>query len=73
MRPHNRIKRRFCTKKGEGIFIIKGKKRESEEVYQRAAKKGIYLAIEITIDGTSILCGKERWEEEDDARLQISK
>ena len=35
--------------------------------------KEIHSAIEVTTNGASILCGKERWKEADGARLQVSK
>ena len=39
----------------------------------RAVKKGVYLTVQITTDGTSILCRKKIWEKADDTRLLISE
>ena len=71
MRLCYRSQRRFCSKKGEDISIIKNRKRESSGICKRSVEKEIYQIIEITIDITSILCAKERWEEEDGAELSI--
>jgi len=37
----------------------------------RAAKKEVYLTIQVTTDGTGIFCKKEGWEEVDGTRLPV--
>ena len=37
----------------------------------RAVEKGIYSTIQVTTDGTSILCGKKGWKEADGTKLPI--
>jgi len=68
---HNRSKGRVCTKEGEIISIIKGRKRGSKGVCSRVAKEGVHLTIQVTTDGASILCRKEEWEEVDSTRLPV--
>ena len=68
---HNRSKERVCTKEGESVSIIKGRKRGSKRVCSRAAKEGVHLTIQVTTDGASILCRKEGWEEADGTRLPV--
>jgi len=73
MGPCDRYKGRVCTKEGEGISIVKGGKGRGKRVCERTVKKVIHSTIEITTNGASILCRKERWEEKDGAGLQILK
>ena len=73
MRSHNRGEKRICAKKGEDVPIVKRRKRGSKGVYKGATEKGIYLTIQITINGTGIFCRKEGWKEVHGARLQIFK
>ena len=68
-----RSQRRFYTKKGEDISIVKSRKRGSTGVCERSAEEGVYQAIEFTTDVTGVLYAKKRWEEEDGARLSISE
>ena len=67
----NRCERRVCAKEGEGVSAVKGRKGRSERICEGTVAEGLHLAIEITANGASVLCRKERWEEEDGARLQI--
>ena len=67
----DRSKGRVCTKKGESISIVEERKRESKGVCLRAAKEGIYLTIQVTIDSTGIFCKKEGWEGVDGTRLLV--
>ena len=69
----NRCKGRVCTKEGEGVSIVKGGKGRGKRVCKRTVKKGIHSAVEITANGTSVLCREERWEEKDGAGLQVLK
>ena len=59
MGPHNRSKRGVCAKEGEGVSVVKERKRGGEKIYQRIVAERIYPTVKITIDGTSILCGEE--------------
>jgi len=56
----DRSKGGVCAKKGKGLPIVKGEKRESKEVYPGAAEERIYPTIKITADGTGILHGEKR-------------
>jgi len=67
----DRDKRGVCTKERESVPIVKGRKRGSKGVCLRAVKKGVYLTIQITTDGTGIFCRKKRWEKADGIRLLI--
>jgi len=71
MGPCDRDKREVCTEERESVPIVKERKRESKRVCSRAVKKGIYLTIQITTDGTSIFCRKKEWEKMDSTRLLI--
>jgi len=71
MESYNRVEEGIYTEKGKSVSIVKRGKEGSEGVYPRAVKEGVYLTIKITSDGTSILCGEERWKEADGAGLQI--
>ena len=55
----NRNKGRICAEEKEGVPIVKRRKGGSKRVYLGAAEEGIYLAIKVTINSTSILCRKE--------------
>ena len=71
MRPCDRDKRGVCTEEGESVSIVKGKERGSKGVCSRVVKKGIYLTVQITTDGTGIFCRKKGWEKADGTRLLI--
>ena len=68
----NRCEGEVCTKKGEGVSVVKGGERKGERVREGTAEEGLHPAIKITTNGTSVLCRKKGWEEEDGARLLIS-
>jgi len=55
----NRIKRGVCTQKRKSVFAVKGKKRGSTSIYEGLTAKGIYSAVKITTDLTSLFCSKE--------------
>ena len=59
--------------KRKDIPVIKGREGGGKRICERTVAEGIYPAVEITANSTSIFCGKERWEEADDAGLQISE
>ena len=68
----DRCERGVCTKEGEGVPTIKGRKRRGERICEGTVAEGLHSAIEITANGAGVLCREEGWEEEDGARLQIS-
>ena len=69
MEPCNRGKEGICAEKGEGVSIVKGRKRGGERVYLRTTEEGVYLTVKVTPDGAGILCGEKRWKEKDSPRL----
>jgi len=69
MRSCNRCEEEVHTMKREGIPFVKRGKGGSERICEEAAEEGIHLAIEVTVNSTSVLCGEERWEEKDGAGL----
>ena len=42
-------------------------------VHKRTIEKRVYQTLEVTSNGTSVLCKKERWEEENGTGLSISQ
>ena len=73
VRPHNRCEGGVYTMKRKDIPIVKRREREGKRICERAVAEGIYPAVKVTANGTGIFCGKERWEEMDGVRLQISE
>ena len=69
MKSCYRSQRRFCSKKGEDISVVKNREERGLEVCKRSVKKRAYSTIKVTIDVTGILCAKERWEEDNSTRL----
>ena len=69
VRSRNRCEGRICAEKGEGVSIVKGGERRSERVCEETAEEELHLAVEITANSASVLCGEERWEEKDGAEL----
>ena len=57
------------AKERKNISFAQRRKRRSEEVCKRVAEKRIYLAVKITANSTSILCGEKRWKKEDGTEL----
>jgi len=57
------------TTKRKGIPFVKREKGGSERIYEGAAEEGIHPAVQVTTNGTSVLCKKEGWKKEDGARL----
>ena len=62
MRPYNRSKERVFAEKGEGVPIIKRRKRGSKGVHLRATEEELYLTIKITTDSASVFCEKKEWK-----------
>ena len=52
----NRSKGRVCTEKGEGVPIVKRRKREGKGVHLRTTEEGVYPTIEIAIDSAGVFC-----------------
>ena len=73
MESCNRYERRVCAKEGKGVLFVKRREERGMRVYRGTVKKGIYQTLEATLNGTSIFCGKEGWEEENGTRLSISQ
>jgi len=67
----NRVEEGICTEERKSVSVVKRGKGGSEGVHLRTVKKEIYPTIKITSDGTSILCGEERWKEADGVGLQV--
>ena len=61
----------YTTKREDVPFVERGK-RGGKRVCERTAEEGLHLAVKITTNGTSVLCRKKGWEEEDGVRLSIS-
>ena len=59
--------------KGKSIPTVKRRERGGKRICKGAVKKRIHLAIKVTSNGASILCGEERWEKENGTRLQVSQ
>ena len=73
VRSHNRCKGRVCSEEGEGVFTIKRREEEGEEVYQRTVKKRTYPTVKVTTNGTGVLCRKKEWKKENGLGLSILK
>ena len=69
MRSCHRSQGRICAKEGQNLSVVKSRERGGTRICKRSVEKGVYQAIEITTDVTSVLCAKERWEEEDGVEL----
>jgi len=70
--PRNRSKRGICAEERESISLVEGRKGRSKRVRKGTAEERIHSAIQIAANGTSVLCRKEGWEEEDGAGLSLS-
>ena len=69
----DRDKGRVCTTKRKGIPTVKRGKKGGKGICERVIGERIYPAVEVTTNGAGILCGEERWEETNGARLQVSQ
>jgi len=68
----NRDERGVCAKEGKGVSVVKGRKGRGERIREGTVVEGLHSAVEVTVNGTSIFCEEEGWEEEDGAGLPIS-
>jgi len=66
------VKEGFVPRKGK-IYPLSREERGGKRICERAVTEGIYPAVEVTANSTSIFCEEERWEEKDGAGLQISE
>jgi len=73
VRSCNICEGRVCTTKRKDIPVVEREKREDKRICEGVVEEGVYLAIKVTANGTSIFCGEEGWEEKDGARLQVFK
>jgi len=71
MRSCDRSEGEVCTEEEKGLSVVKGGKRESKGVHQKAVEKKIYLAIKVTTNSAGILCREKGWEEVDGIELLI--
>jgi len=55
--------------KRKGIPTVKRGERGGKGICERTIEKRIYPAVEVTTNSASILCGEERQEEMNGARL----
>jgi len=69
--PCNLSERGLCTKEEEGLFVVKKQKGGSMRICGRTAEERVYPPLKVTSNITSILCGKERWEEKDGTGLPV--
>ena len=60
MGPRNRCEGRICTEEEKGVSTVKRGKGRGKRICKRIVEKGIYSAIKITTNGTSIFCREER-------------
>ena len=68
---YDRFEGEICTKERESVPLVQRRERGNKRVYLGVDKEGIYKTIKIIIDGTSILCRKEGWKEENSAGLLV--
>ena len=73
MGSRNRCKGKVCSEEGEGVSTIERREGGGEEIYRRAVKKRIYLTVEVTPDGTSVLCREKGRKKENGPGLSILK
>ena len=70
---YNKTEGRVCAEERKDVLTIKRGKRESTSICKRPVTKGIYSAIKITIDLTSLFCNEEGWKKENSTRLLLYK
>jgi len=58
---HNRCKRGVYAMKMEGISSVKRRKRGSQGIHEGAVEEGVHLAVEVTANSASVLCGEKGW------------
>ena len=68
----DRCKGGICAEEGEGVPIIKGRKRGSKRVCEGATEERVHPAVKITTNGAGVLRGEEGWKKENGTRLSLS-
>ena len=71
--PCHQYKGEIYAKEGEGIPVVKKRERGGVEVHMGATEERIHPVLQVTSNGTSVLCRKEGWEKEDGAELLVSQ
>ena len=71
MRSCDRGEGGICTKKGKSVSLIERRERRGVRVCKGAVEERLHLAIKVTANGASVLCGEEGWEEENGSKLPI--
>ena len=57
----NRCKKGVCAKEGEGVSVVKGRKRRDEGICEGTVAEGLHLAVEVTANDAGVLCREEGW------------
>ena len=55
----NRVKRGVCVKKGEGVFIVKGRERGGTGICGEPTKKRVYPTFQVTPNFASTFYSKK--------------
>ena len=63
MRPCNKYEGRVCTKKEEGISIVKRREERDVRIHTEATKERIHPIFKVASNSTSVLCRKKGWKE----------
>ena len=71
LRSCNRHEERIYTEEGKGIPTVEGRERRGTGVHTGTTEERIHLTLKVTPNGTSVLCRKEGWKEEDGIGLLI--
>jgi len=69
MGPCNRHEERIHAKERKGVPVVQRRKERSARVYFQIIEERVYQILKVVPNSTSILCGKERWKEENGAGL----
>ena len=59
MGPHNRCEGRVHTEEGEGVPIVRRRKRGDQRICEGAVEEGLYPAVKVSTNGASIFCRKK--------------
>ena len=69
MESCNRNERRVCAKEGKSVSVVKRREGRGTQVHIRTTEERVHQTFKITSNDTSVLCGKEEWEEENGVGL----
>jgi len=67
------LKEGFIPKKGEGVFIVEGRKRGGIGICGGPTKKRVYLTFQVTPNFTSTFCSKKGWKTKNGVGLSTHK